>query len=188
VIGQGGIIGIGGVIGVGGIPVPGTGGRMGTGGKIGTGGVMASGGVIGSGGVMGTGGVVATGGVVGTGGSSGTGGAGACATLASMYDAAMPAAKSCPLNSLVNPCTYAFPSTLTCASACNTYVSDRGTVDTLLQKWNSANCASYAPPCAPCTQPSGGACQPIGVTTQAEVLPPVNQNGRCIDSGTLSTL
>lgn len=175
--------GHGGRAGSGGGPVS-TGGVSGLGGVIGVGGVP----VLGSGGRMGTGGVAGTGGVVGSGGTPGTGGAAACAMIATMYDGAVNSAKGCPLNSLVNPCTYAYPSTLACANACDTYVADRSTVDTLLQKWNSAGCSAYVPACAACTQPGGGACQPSAVTTQAQADVVVPQSGRCVDSSTISTL
>ena len=148
---------------------------------------MGIGGIKGTGGVSATGGVVGTGGVAATGGVSGTGGASACMSLATMYDSALPSAQSCPLNSLVNPCTYAYPTTLSCAGACNTYVADTSTVQVLVAKWNDAGCASLLPKCPACTSPASGACQVGGVTTQAQpdiVLP---QSGRCVDVGSATT-
>lgn len=156
------------------------------GGRAATGGIVGTGGLTGTGGIVGTGGV-ATGGIVGTGGLTGTGGASQCAMLATMYDAAVVRARTCPLNALVNPCTYSYPSTLACVGACTTYLADSSTVETLLQKWDAANCSATAPRCPACTSPSAGTCQPV-VVTQAQPGILLLQTGSCIDSGSASAL
>ena len=169
----------------------GAGGKPGSGGVVGSGGTPGTGGVVGTGGVKGTGGVTATGGVAATGGVSGTGGSGNmdCATLEANYDAEVNGpARICNATSLVNPCTYSYPSTLTCVGACPTYVADDTNLKTYLQKWEDAGCASGLKSCPACTDPGGGSCKRGGVITQSQPDAILPDNGTCYDNGTATPL
>ena len=94
-----------------------------------------------------------------------------CAPLESAYLVAVEAAKRCPLNALVNPCTATRPNVVTCG--CPTYIDPNNSapVDVLQAQYTDAGCVPMA--CPRCAPLDAGVCEPFDGGAVGE--------GLCID-------
>jgi hypothetical protein len=94
-----------------------------------------------------------------TAGGSTAGGSAVCAPLESAYVTAVEAAKRCPLNALVNPCTATRPNVVTCG--CQTFIdpNNAAPVDAIQNQYTDAGCVMTA--CPRCAPLDAGVCVPV---------------------------
>lgn len=95
----------------------------------------------------------------GSAGGAGGGAANGCAPLESAYLVAVEAAKRCPLNALVNPCSATRPNVVTCG--CPTFIdpNNAAPVDALQTRYTDAGCVPMA--CPRCAPLDAGSCEPF---------------------------